>query len=386
MNVDVPEEIRDYLQTVRRFVDTELLPHEDYVEEHDTLPPGVEERIRAKSASIGLTGIAMPVDVGGTGMSLLEQVLVTEELFRALGGVAEAVPAPPDILLACNEEQRKKYLLPCIAGEKQFCFALTEPEAGSDVGGITTRAVLDGGEWVINGRKRFISHGETADFAIVFAVTDPDSDQERITAFLVDRGTQGFAVGQRHKTMGHRGYHQCELLFDDCRVSDAQVIGGRGQGFALAFDGTRSQRIMTAARCLGPMARLVDEGLEWSQQRRQFGSSISEFQAIQFMLADSAVDLHAARMLTYSAARAVDAGDEPKVVHVKAATAKLFASEALGRVADRVLQIFGGTGYMNDTYVERAYRNARVERIWEGTSEIQRLIIARGLLKRGMFV
>lgn len=386
MDIDVSDEIRDYLQTVRRFVDTDLLPYEDYVEENDALPPGIEQRIRERSAALGLTGIAMPVEVGGTGMSQLEQVLVTEELFRALGGVAEAVPAPPDILLACSEEQRKKYLLPCISGEKQFCFALTEPDAGSDAGALTTRAVRGTGEWVINGRKRFISHGETADFAIVFAVTDPEAATGRVTAFLVDRGTPGFAVGQRHRTMGHRGYHQCELLFDDCRVSDAQIIGGRGQGFDLAFDGTRSQRIMTAARCLGPMARLVDEGLDWSRQRTQFGSAISEFQAIQFMLADSAVDLHAARLLTYDAARAVDAGEDVKTVHVKAATAKLFASEALGRVADRVLQIFGGTGYMNETYVERAYRNARVERIWEGTSEIQRLIIARGLLKRGMFV
>jgi alkylation response protein AidB-like acyl-CoA dehydrogenase len=251
---------------------------------------------------------------------------------------------------------------------------------------MKTRAVREDGEWVINGRKRFISHGDTADFAIVFAVTDPDSRTDRVTAFLVDTGTPGYAVGQRHKTMGQRGYHQSELLFDDCRVADSQIIGEVGKGFAVAFDGTRSQRILTAARCLGPMARLIADGLDWAKQREQFGQPIGEFQAIQFMLADCAVDLYAARMVTYAAARAVDAGEDVKVVNVKASTAKLFASEAVGRVADRVLQIFGGTGVMNETYVERAYRNARVERIWEGTSEIQRLIIARSLLKRGMFV
>ncbi len=385
MIVDISEELREYLQTVRRFVETELLPHEDHVEEHDGLPPEVEARIRSRAADIGLTGIAMPIEVGGTGMTILEQVLVTEELFRALPGVAEAVPAPPDILLACDEAQREKYLYPCITGERQFCFALTEPEAGSDAAGLRTKATRDGDEWVINGRKRFISHGETADFAIVFAVTDPDSRDDRVTAFLVDRGTPGFTVGQRHKTMGQRGYHQCELVFDDCRVGDAQVIGGVGKGFAIAFDGTRGQRILTAARCLGPMARLIEEGLDWARQREQFGQPIGQFQAIQFMLADCAVDLYAARMVTYAAARAADDDEDIKAVNAKASTAKLFASEAIGRVADRVLQIFGGTGVMNEMYVERAYRNARVERIWEGTSEIQRLIIARSLLKRGMF-
>lgn len=385
MTVDVSSETQEYLQAVRRFVRTELLPHEDFVEEHDHLPPGVEERIRRRAVAMGLTGMAFPVEVGGTGMSLTEQVLVTEELFWALPGLAEAVPAPPDILLACDEAQREKYLFPSIAGEKQFCFALTEPDSGSDAGGITTRATRDGDEWVINGTKRFISHGETADFAIVFAVTDPDSTSRRVTAFLVDRGTPGFQVGQRHRTMGQRGYHQCELVFDDCRVGDGQVMGGVGEGFGVVFDGTRGQRIITAARCLGPMARLIGEGLDWAKQRVQFGQPIAQFQAIQFMLADCAVDLYASRMVTYGAAAAVDAGQDAKSVNVKAATAKLFASEAVGRVADRVLQIFGGTGWMNETYVERAYRNARVERIWEGTSEIQRLIIARSLLKRGMF-
>ncbi|WP_433260958.1 acyl-CoA dehydrogenase family protein [Actinosynnema sp. CS-041913] len=385
MDFTIPDELRAFRETVRAFVDKELIPHEDYVEEYDGLPEEVEREIRRKAVAVGLNGLGMPDEVGGAGLDVLGQVLVTEELFRALGGVAEVVPATPRILLACVGEQRERYLLPCVRGDRQWCFALTEPDTGSDAAGIKTRAELCDGQWVINGRKRFISHGDSADFAIVFAVTHPDRERDRITAFLVDKGTPGFGVGQLHKTMGHRGYRQAELLFDDCAVPAENVLGEPGRGFDIAQGGLSAGRIMTAARCLGPMGRLIGDGVDWAKQRVQFGRPIADYQAIQFMLADCATDLHAARLLTYHAAWAADHGEPPKVVNAKASMAKLFASEALGRVADRVLQIFGGTGYMNETYVERAYRNARIERIWEGTSEIQRVIIASNLLKRGMF-
>ncbi|WP_033295616.1 acyl-CoA dehydrogenase family protein [Amycolatopsis jejuensis] len=385
MDFTIPEELRDFRAAVRLFVDKELIPHEDYVEEHDGLPEDVEREIRRKAVALGLNGLGMPEDVGGAGLDVLGQVLVTEELFRALGGVAEAVPATPRILLECVGDQRERYLLPSVRGDRQWCFALTEPDTGSDAAGIKTRAVQRAGQWVITGRKRFISHGDSADFAIVFAVTHPDREHDRITAFLVDKGTPGFGVGQIHKTMGHRGYRQAELLFDECAVPAENVLGEPGRGFSLAHGGLSAGRVMTAARCLGPMARLIDEGVEWAKQRVQFGRPIADYQAIQFMLADCATDLHGARLMTYHAAWAADQGEPAKIVSAKASAAKLFASEALGRVADRVLQIFGGTGYMNETYVERAYRNARIERIWEGTSEIQRVIIASNLLKRGMF-
>ncbi|MUN35286.1 acyl-CoA dehydrogenase family protein [Actinomadura litoris] len=385
MDFAIPDHLVEFREAVRRFTETELIPHEDYVEEHDGLPEEVEHRIRERAVAMGLNSMGMPEEVGGGGLDVLSQVLVTEELFRALGGLAEVVPTTPGILLACEGEQRERFLLPCVRGDIQWCFALTEPDTGSDAAGISTRAELRDGSWVINGRKRFISHGDSADFAIVFALTHPDREQDRITAFLVEKGTPGFGVGQLHKTMGHRGYRQAELVFDDCAVPEGNVLGEPGRGFGIAHGGLSSGRIMTAARCLGPMARLIDDGVEWAKQRVQFGRPIADYQAIQFMIADCATDLHAARLMTYNAAWAADQGEAPKIVHARASAAKLFASEALGRVADRVLQIFGGTGYMNETYVERAYRNARIERIWEGTSEIQRIILARQLLKRGMF-
>jgi acyl-CoA dehydrogenase len=386
MDFAIPEELVDFRKAVRQFVEQELIPREDYVEEHDGLPDDVVDEIRRKAVALGLNALDMPEEVGGQGMGLVAQVLVTEELGRALGGVSSgAIPGASNILMACNEEQRERFLYPTVRGDKQDCFALTEPDTGSDAAGIKTRAVLDGDAWVLNGRKRFISHGDTADFAIVFAVSDAAAETDRISAFLVEKGTEGFSVGQTHKTMGYRGYRQAELIFDDCRVPVTNVLGEPGKGFDLARDWLRNGRIMTAARCLGPMARLIDEGLEWSKQRVQFGQPIGEFQAIQLMLADCAMDLYASRMMVYNAAWDDDQGVDPRALNAKASAVKVFASEALGRVADRVLQIFGGTGYMNESFVERAYRNARIERIWEGTSEINRLALARNLLKRGMF-
>lgn len=386
MDFTISEEMTDFRKAVRKFAETELMPHEDYVEEHDGLPADVTAEIRKKAVALGLNSIDMPEEVGGQGMGTLAQVLVAEELSRVLGGVSSgAIPSASNILLACNEEQRERFLYPTIRGEKQDCFALTEPDTGSDAAGIKTRAVLKDGNWILNGQKRFISHGDTADFAIVFAVTNPDSEVDRITAFLVEKEFEGFSVGQIHKTMGYRGYRQAELVFDNCVVPQANVLGEPGKGFELARDWLRNGRIMTAARCLGPMARLIDEGLEWSKDRVQFGKPIGEYQAIQAMLADCAIDLYAARMMTYNAAWDDDEGVDPRIVNAKASAVKVFASEALGRVADRILQVFGGTGYMNEMFVERAYRNARIERIWEGTSEINRFILARNLLKRGMF-
>lgn len=385
MDFHIPDELAQFKQVVAKFVDTELLPYEDVVEENDGLPDDVADRLRRKAVDIGLNALEMPAELGGAGLGTFGHVLVTEELSRALPGLSSSVvPSPSNILLACNDEQRERFLYPCIRGEKEDCFALTEPEAGSDAASIKTRAVLRNDVWRINGQKRFISHGDSADFAIVFAVTHPDRDRDRITAFLVEKGTRGFSVGQIHKTMGQRGYRQAELVFDDCDVPVDNLLGEPGKGFELARDWLRNGRILTAARCLGPMRRLIDEGTDYAKKRVQFGRPIADFQAIQFMLADCATELYAARMMTYNAAWEDDQGVDAKVVSAKAAMVKVFATEAYGRIADRVLQVFGGTGYMNEMYVERAYRNARIERIWEGTSEIQRGIIAKALFKRNL--
>jgi acyl-CoA dehydrogenase len=381
VNFSLAPELVDLRDMVRRFVETELMPWEDHVEVHDGLPADVEKRLRLKAVELGLSGIGMPEEIGGGGISTLGLVIVEEELSRAGSGLASVVPHPSNILLACDREQRQRFLLPCIRGERQDCFALTEPEAGSDAQSMRSRAVRSDDGWLINGVKRFISHADTADFAIFFAVTDPDAQRDRVTAFLIERGAPGFTVGQVHETMGLRGYRQAELVCNDCLVPDENVLGQVGKGFDLARDWLRNGRILTAARCLGPAERVLEIARAYALDRRQFGRAIADFQAIQFMLADSATDLFAARVMTYNAACEEDHGSDIRVLNAKAAMVKLFASEALGRIADRAVQVLGGMGYMRETFAERTYRNARIERIWEGTSEIQRSIIARALLK-----
>lgn len=386
MDFSIPDELIDFRRTIRKFVDDELIPHEDYVEKHDGLPSDVYDSLRRRAVSMGLHSLSLPEDVGGSGMGTLAAVLVREELSRAHPGTLAVIPYTSPILLACKGDQRERFLYPAVRGTKEDCFALTEPDAGSDAESIKTRAIRQSnGDWLVNGRKRFISRGGVADFATVFAATNPSSDDPGVTAFLIEKGTPGFSVGQKHETMGLRGEEQVELLFDDCIVSGANVLGDVGGGFEVAKDWLRAARVIAAANCLGPMARLIDDGLEWSQQRVQFGQPIGNFQAVQIMLADCAMDLYATRMMVYNAAWDFDQSDDSRRLNAKASAVKVFASEAVGRVADRVLQIFGGSGYMNDSYVERAYRNVRIERIWEGTSEINRMIIARNILKRGMF-
>lgn len=384
MNDGLPPELQQLRGLVRRFVDTELLPWEDHVERHDGLPDDAEQSLRAKAVQLGLNAVGMPREVGGGGLSTLGQAIVEEELSRAGSALAEVAPNPSNILLACNSEQRERFLLPCVRGEKQDCFALTEPNAGSDAAGMQAHASHIEGGWLVNGNKRFISHGDSADFAIFFAVTDPDAERDRVTAFLIEKGTPGFSVGQVHETMGHRGYRQAELVCADCLVPERNVLGEPGKGFDLARDWLRKGRIMTAARCVGPAGRALELAREYALERHQFGRPISDFQAVQFMLADSTVDLFAARTMTYEAARLVDRGGSLREVNATASMVKVFASEALGRIADRAVQILGGMGYMRETVVERIYRNARIERIWEGTSEIQRSIIARALLRHGI--
>lgn len=270
------------------------MPYEEDCELNDGLPEEVINSIQKKAMDAGLNALNIPEEYGGAGYGTLADVIVSEAVTSVVSGAMQAlIPSPSSILLACNEEQKERYLIPTVKLEKHECFALTEPDAGSDSGNLKTTAVKKGDKWVLNGTKRFISHGDTADYAIVFAITDPDT--RAVTCFLVDKGTPGFRVGQIHKTMGYSGYCQAELLFEDCEVPEENILGGLHQGWAMSSEWLRNGRILTAARCLGPAKRAIGLAREYSIQRVQFGQPVGDFQAIQFMLAECASELYAAR-------------------------------------------------------------------------------------------
>ena len=288
------------------------------------------------------------------------------------------VARPSKILMACTGEQINDYLLPCIQGEKIDCFALTEPGAGSDANAIKTRAVREGDDFILNGSKHFISHAGHADFAIVFAVTDTyehnGKKRNAVTSFLVDRNTPGMTIRRGPKCVSNRGYHTFEMFFDDCRVPASKVLGEVGKGWDVANAWLTAGRVMVAANCVGQAQRALDVSLQWAADRKQFGQPIGTYQGVSFKLADMATQIRAAELLTLHTAWKMDQGT---MTDGEAGMAKLFASEVLGKVADEAVQIFGGMGLMDECPVERIWRNARIERVWEGTSEIQRLVIAR---------
>ena len=310
---------------------------------------------------------------------MLAQTALEEEAGKATNGLGFVVAerGPVELLEIVSPEQLERYVLPVFRHERQEAWAVTEPGAGSDVSAIEATAVRDGDEWVLNGEKWFVTGGEKADFYLVLAVAEGEQ-----TLFFVDRDTPGCEVLRTPRFMHDPYlYKHLELGFRDCRVPDGnRVPTGGNEGAKKWFV---VERLMIAARCCGAVQRLIDESTAWSQERQAFGGPIADLQAIQFMLADSLTELLAARLLTYHAAHAFDSEPDPKIVHGKVAMAKLFASEMAGRVADRAVQIFGGRGYMTEYPAERHFRELRVDRIWEGTSEIQRVIVARGLLKRG---
>ena len=324
----------------------------------------------------------LPDSVGGGGLDPVGLALLDRELGKAGWALRGYVGRPSAILMACAGEQRERYLRACVRGERHECFALTEPGAGSDAMAIATRAVRDGTDYVLNGTKHFISGVSVPDFAIVFAVTGmeeaPKGPRKRISAFLVDRGTAGFEMRRGPRCVSYRAYNNFELSFADCRVATGQMLGEEGRGFNLANEWLADTRLLVAATCCGRAERVLDMAVEWAATRRQFGRTIGRFQGIGFKLADMATELRAADMLTLNAAWKLGQGT---LTAADAAMAKLFASEMLGRVTDHAVQIFGGMGLMDEAPVERFWRDARVERIWDGTSEIQRHIIARELLR-----
>ncbi|WP_137391975.1 acyl-CoA dehydrogenase family protein [Rhodoligotrophos defluvii] len=369
------------VETARRFVTTHLMPHEENIEQSGEVPDELRHELGRLAREAGLYAANMPESVGGAGLDNVEFALLERELGRVSLALSACVLRPAPILKACRGEQIERYLKPTVAGERIDCFALTEPGAGSDASNIATTAKADGDDFILNGTKHFISHADVADFAIVFAVTgvsDGPRPRKKITAFLVDKGTPGFEVRRMRRAVGNRGYHQCELFFTDCRLPRTQVLGEVDRGFDVAKEWLFASRLAIAANCVGRAERILDMALEWASSRKTFGRPIAEHQGIGFKLADMATELEAARLLTLQLAWKMDRGEATEAL---VAMAKMYSSEMLGRVADDAVQIFGGMGVMQEMPIERFWRDARVERIWDGTSEIQRHMIARELTR-----
>ncbi|MCJ7663260.1 MAG: acyl-CoA dehydrogenase family protein [Desulfobacterales bacterium] len=383
MDFEIPENLRIMQDTIRRFVNQDLEPISQKVEEEDHIPEEIVQQMR----ELGLFGLSIPEEYGGLGIGTLGECLVYEELsktnaaFRSRIGTSNGIGSM-GILFDGTEEQKQKYLPKIASGEWTSCFALSEPEAGSDAGNVKTTADRDGDSFVLNGLKHFITNGDVADIATVIALTDKEKrTRGSITAFVVEKGTPGFSVGTIERKMGLRGSHTCELIFDNCRVPVAQVIGGEpliGQGFKTAMSVLDKGRLTMGACALGAAQKLLDLSAEYAKQRVQFGKPIAQFQSVGNMLADMATEIYAARQMLYHASWLRDQG---KKVIKEASMVKLFCTEMACRVAYNAVQIFGGTGYMKDFPVERFYRDLRLYTIYEGTSEIQRLVIARELTK-----
>jgi acyl-CoA dehydrogenase len=382
MNLELTDEQRLIVGTVRAFVEQELYPHEDEVERLDDVPPELAISIRGKAIASGLYAANMPAELGGGGLDAVGVVLVERELGRASYALQMLVERPSNILQACVGEQRERYLLPAIRGERHDCVAMTEPGAGSDIRSMSTTAVRDGDDYVVTGTKHFISHADVADFIILFTATGVEQTargpRKLITTLLVDSDSPGLEIRRGSVAVSNRGYHQCELIFSGCRVPVANRLGEEGRGFDLMGQWLGATRLTVAATSVGRARRVLDSTVEWAARREQFGQPIGRFQGVGFQLADRATELEAAEMLTLRAAGRLD---ERKMTDADAAMAKLYASEMLGRVTDTAVQTFGGMGLMNEMPVERWWRDARVERIWDGTSEIQRQIITRSLLR-----
>jgi acyl-CoA dehydrogenase len=383
MDFALSEEQQMIVDTTRAFVKNELYPHEAEVERTGQLRPELVEEIKQKAIEAGLYAANMPEEAGGAGLDTLTWVLYEKELGRANYALHwTCVARPSNILMAARGDQREKYLFPCVRGEKIDCMAMTEPGAGSDLRGMKTSAVRDGDDWVLNGTKHFISHADVADFVIVYAASGeedtPRGKKKLITSFFVDRDHPGFTIRDGYTNVSHRGYTNSILEFDNCRVPDTQRLGDIHKGFDVANQWLGATRLQVAATCLGRAERAMEHALQWAVNREQFGQKIGKFQGVSFKLADMALELKAAELLTLEAAWKYDQGT---VTDGDMAMAKLKATEMLAMVADEAIQIHGGMGVMDELPLERIWRDARIERIWEGTSEIQRHIISRGLLR-----
>ncbi|HEY1573668.1 MAG TPA: acyl-CoA dehydrogenase family protein [Pseudonocardiaceae bacterium] len=374
-------DLLDILATVRDFVRDEVVPAEEAIEEHDAIP----DEIGRQAAAMGLFGFTIPTRYGGLGLDEVEEARLVMELgyttpaFRSMFGTNNGI-AGHVLLEGATDAQRTEFLPKLASGEWTASFALTEPEAGSDPSTLTTTARQDGSDWVISGSKRYITNAPSADVFMVFARTDPDASATKgISTFLVERDRPGLTVGPKDRKMGQAGALTADVHFEDVRVPGAMLVGDTpGLGYATALRCLAHGRIHIAALCVGLMQRLMDESVAWAASRHQSGRAIGEYQLVQGMLADSQTDLMAARALVLETARAYRSGEDRRT---GPSCAKYFASEAVCRVADRAVQIHGGAGYIRGVPVERLYRDARLFRLYEGTSQIQQLIIARQLLR-----
>ena len=382
MNYQITDEQRMILDSLKAFLEQEIYPHEAEADRSGMVSEELGNHIKQKSIEMGFYAMNLPEAVGGGGLDYTTLGLVERELGKASYGLAGHIARPAEILLACEGEQVEKYLLPCVSGEKHESFALTEPGAGSDIMSMQTRAVRDGDDYLINGSKHFISTPCVPDFAIVFATTGADETprgpRKRVTAFLVDRGQKGFDITLGPQCVSQRAYRTYQFSFDDCRVHKSQILGQEGKGLELADQWLGMGRVWVGAQCCGKLELLLEMATEWAASRKQFGKPIGKFQGTSFKLADMATELQASDLLVMHACQLADKG---AMSPQDAAMAKLFASEALGRAADNTVQIFGGMGLMEELPVERLWRDSRLERIWDGTSEIQRHIISRTLLR-----
>jgi acyl-CoA dehydrogenase len=376
------DEQRMLVETVRRFMEQEIFPHERETERLGEVPLELGLQIKKRAKEQGLYAANMPAEVGGGGLDFLSVTMMDREIGKSTWGLCGWIGRPSEILNACQGDQREAYLIPAVKGERKDAFALTEPNAGSDAMGIQTRAARDGDDWVINGSKHFISCVTKPDFITLFAVTGTDETprgpRKRITCFLVDVDTPGFEIRRGPRSVSHRTYHNYQLSFSDLRVNKRQILGEEGKGFDLAGKWLANTRLLVAANCCGKAERAMQIATRWAGARRQFGQTIGKFQGVSFKLADMATEIKAADLLTYYVAWKYLNGT---MTNADAAMAKLFASEMAQRVTDNAIQILGGMGLMDELPLEMLWRDTRIERIWDGTSEIQRHIISRDMLR-----
>jgi acyl-CoA dehydrogenase len=382
MNFDLTEEQRLLVATVRRFIDENLAPLEDQVDREGALAPETARAIFEKSQALGLYATNIPAAFGGGGLNAFDTMLLEEQfgrtsdilIRRAFGNVYE-------VLLRCSASQAERWLLPSVRGERTCSIAITEPGAGSDAASIKTRAVRDGDGWRLSGHKHYISDGLFSDFFVVSAVTDLAAGSRGISLFLVDKDSAGFTVGRDQPMMGLRGTSHIEMFFDEIRLEGENLLGEEGRGMRQVLETLGRVRLgQVGARAIGKAAKVLDLMVEHAREREQFGQPIGTFQLVQQMLADSAIEINAARLLLWQAAAEIDrSGGGRELISM----VKVHAAETLGRVVDRAVQVFGGSGFSKEQPIERYYRDARIYRIFDGTSEIHRTVLGRALMKKG---
>ena len=383
MKIQLSKEAQNWQKKARDYADNYLQPHEVEAELNEgVLPKEITQRNKARAIELGFTTIDVPKDYGGLELSKTEQVAIWEQLGRVTNALSWCFPeAQSWMFKACSEEQIEKYISPMMRGERKDCYAITESGSGSDVANLESTAKKSGDDYILNGEKWYVTSGNLADF-FWFQAYLPDEKEDAL--FLIEKDAEGIEMIDSPLFSHTYAAHHPTYRFTNVKISSRQRVGKPGDGMAFTHSWFRHERLMIGARSCGAAARLIEEAQDFSDKRLINGSPLSEKQAIQFMLADSATELWAARLMTYEAAMADDRNEDVKILHNRCSMVKLFVSEMANRVADRSLQIFGGRGYMRENVAERFFRELRVDRIWEGTSEIQRLIIARALLKRGL--